>query len=76
MNMKTSVLPEDGQERRLKHVRAITNKNTMQKVGVKYYIYYSISFIKAMTELRDVCLYLIEKLAFQIWNIELTLNFV
>jgi nitrous oxidase accessory protein NosD len=33
-------LPEDDQELRLKHVRAIIiNKNTVKQVGIKYYIY-------------------------------------
>ena len=32
------MLLEDGQELRLKHVRAISNKNTVQQIGIKYYI--------------------------------------
>jgi len=39
MNMNTSVLPEDSQELRPKHVKVITNKNIVQLVGIKYFIY-------------------------------------
>jgi hypothetical protein len=50
---KLNELPEDGQELRLKHVRAIINKNIVQQVGIIYYIgsvvarrMYSIQFLK------------------------------
>ena len=32
------MLPEDGQELRLKHVGVIINNTTVQQIGVKYYI--------------------------------------
>ena len=35
---KTYDLPEDGQDLRLKCVRAIINKNIAQQVGIKHYI--------------------------------------
>jgi hypothetical protein len=87
---KNFCAPENSQELRLKHVRVITNKNIGQKIGIKYHIYiyiyiyihthththHNISFVPAMTEIRDVCLYLIEKWAAQIWSREISLNFV
>jgi len=36
---KSYVLPEECRELRPKHVGAIINKNTVQRIGIKYYIY-------------------------------------
>jgi len=37
--LQTYELPEDGQELKPKHARAIFNKNNVQQVAIKYYIF-------------------------------------
>ena len=57
------------------HARARAHTHTHTHIYIYMYtcIYHNINFVQGMTEIRDVCLYLIEKWAVQIWSIELTL---
>ena len=46
LHILKSELPEDGQQLRTKDVGGLTNKSFVQRVGVKFYIYFNLIFIK------------------------------